>query len=82
MNKKIKTLNVSSTMENSPKMKKEKFEFNASAILCGHTWAVPQQRTLSISVAFINRIKAEMHNLITKHNLKNMTFIAKNYFIL
>ena len=59
-NQKIKTLNVSSVMENSPQMNKEKFGLNVSAILCERIWNVPQQRTHSISVTFINRIKAEI----------------------
>ena len=42
---KIKTLNVSSVMENSPKMNEEKFELSISAIVCGSTWTVHQQKT-------------------------------------
>ena len=35
-NKKIKTLNVSSAIENSPKMNEEKFGLNVSAVFCAH----------------------------------------------
>ena len=40
-NQKIKTLNVSSVMENSPEMNEVKFGFSVSAVLCRTTWAVP-----------------------------------------
>ena len=57
-NQKIKVLNVSSPMESSPKMNKEKFGLSASDVLCERT--VSQQRTQSISMTFINKIEAEM----------------------
>ena len=56
MNQKIKTLNVSSVMENSPKMNDEKFGLNVSAVLWGGNWILPE----NISVTFLNRLKAEM----------------------
>ena len=59
-NESEQTLNISSLMKNSPKMNKEKFGLSISAVLCGRTSTVPQQRKQSISVTFINRIKAEM----------------------
>ena len=59
-NQKIKMLNVFSVMENSPKMTEEKFGLSVLAILCKRSWTVPQQRTLSTSVSFINRIEGEM----------------------
>ena len=57
---KIKMLNVSSVIENSPNLNEEKFGLSVSAVLCGRNWTAPQKRTQSISVAFINRIEAEM----------------------
>ena len=59
-NQKIKTLNVPSVIENSTKMKEEKFGLRVSAVLCGRTWTIPQQRIQSISVTFINRIETEV----------------------
>ena len=56
-NQKIKTLNVSSVMENSPKMNEEKFGLS---VLCGRTCIVLQQRTQSIFVTFIQRIEVEI----------------------
>ena len=41
-------------------MNKEKFGLSVSAVISKRTWAVQQQRTGSISVIFINVIKAEM----------------------
>ena len=55
----MKTLNVSSVIENSPNMNEEKFGLSVSAFLCGRTWTVSVQRTQSISVTFINRLEAE-----------------------
>ena len=40
-NQKIKTLNLSSVMENFPKMNDKKFELSVSANLCERTWIVP-----------------------------------------
>ena len=40
-----KEAEVSFLMENSPKMNEGKFGLSVSVILCGRTWAVPQQRT-------------------------------------
>ena len=37
-NQKIKTLNVSSAIENSPKMNGEKFGLSVSAVFCAVTW--------------------------------------------
>ena len=56
----IKMLNVSSVMEITPKIIEEKFGLSVSAVLCGCTQTVPQQRMQSISVTFTNRVEAEM----------------------
>ena len=58
MNQKTKTLNASSVMENSPKMNEEKFGISVSADLCGRS--VLQERTKSISMTLINRIKVKI----------------------
>ena len=39
-NQKIKVLNVSSVIENSPKIKEEKFGLSVSAVLGGRTWTL------------------------------------------
>ena len=57
---KIKTLNASSEIENPLKKNEEKFELSNSAVSCERTWTVPEQRTQSISVTFINRLETEM----------------------
>ena len=60
-NQNIKTLNVSSVMENFPKMNEGKFGSSVSAACAPwRTWIVPAQRTQSISDAFVNRLEAEM----------------------
>ena len=60
-NQKIKTLNVSSVMENSPKMKEDKYGLSVlAAVLFGCTWIEPVQRTQITSVTFINRLKADV----------------------
>ena len=38
----------------------EKFGLSVTPILCGGTWALPEQKTQSMSVTFINRLEAEM----------------------
>ena len=59
-NQKTKTLNVSSVTENSLKMNDEKFGLNVSVVLFSRTWTLPHQRTQSISVTFINRLKEKI----------------------
>ena len=39
---------------------KRQFGLSISAVLCGRTWTVQQQRKHSICVTFVNRIEAEM----------------------
>ena len=58
-NQKIKTLNVSYIMENSPMMNEEKFGLVVSAVLCENTWTLKEERTQSVSVTCINRLEAE-----------------------
>ena len=65
-------------MENSPNSDEEKFELGVSAVFCGVTWILQDQKTQIISVTFINTLEAEM----VLRNLKNMIFIAKNDYIL
>ena len=48
-NKKIKSLNVSSVLGNSPKMNEMKFGLSDSPVFWRHTWAVPQQSSQNIS---------------------------------
>ena len=59
-NQKIKMLNVSSAVENYPKINEEEFALSVSAVLCRHTWTVPQQRTQSISFTLIKIIQTEI----------------------
>ena len=59
-NRKIKTLNVSSVTENSPKMHEVKFGLSVSAVLCGVIWTLSEQRTQNISVIFINRLETDV----------------------
>ena len=58
-NQKIKTLNVSSVMENYLKMNEEKFGLSVSAVFCRGTWTLSAQRTQNISMTFINRLETE-----------------------
>ena len=55
-NQKIKTLNLPSVVKNAPKLKEKKCGLSVSAILCWHTWTVPDQRTYSMSITFIRRL--------------------------
>ena len=56
----VKMLDVSSVLENYPKMKEEKSGLNVSAILCEGAWNLTEQWTQSISVIFINRLEIEV----------------------
>lgn len=70
-NRKTKTLNASSAMENSPKINEEKFGFISSAVLCGLTLTVQEQRKKIISMTFENRLEAE----ITRHIILKIWFL-------
>ena len=72
-----KGLNVFSVNENSPKMKEGEFGSSVSAILCGRTWTIPEQRLQNISVTFKDSKQKQFF-----HNIKNMTFIAKNNYFM
>ena len=71
-------LNASFLMKNSPMMNEEKYGLSVSPAQSGGTLTVPQQRSHSISLIFLNRIKAEMDFAY----FKKMIFIAKNNYIL